>query len=278
MLLKRFIFLPVTLLVLLMCLPAFAADWGEVRRAEANLNVRKARSPRAEHVKTLMKGDMVRVDFLKDGWVAVFDLDTPVRDEKRAIGYANVKYLKLVKQPEKASTKQAPEAARPAEPVEGAGAVVADIQETPPAAVAPVGVPVKINADRMTYDENKQVVSFVGNVVALHEGLTLKADRVSAYFVGGGKRFEVDGIDRIVATGNVHAEKGKTSGECGKLTYLVPKRILVMEQDPVLRDGPNSITGEVIRFYVRENRSEVIGGEGKRVEAEFFAPKGIEVQ
>ncbi|GAB7022894.1 LptA/OstA family protein [Salidesulfovibrio brasiliensis] len=278
MVLKRVILLPMVLFMLLASLPASAADWGEVRRAEVNLNVREGRSPKTKHVKTLMKGDTVRVDFLKNDWVAVFDLDAPVRDEKRAIGYANVKYLKLVKQPAATKTQPAAKPEPAPAPAEGAGAVVADIQQTPPAPVAPQGVPVKISSDRMTYDEKKQVVSFVGNVVALHEGLTLKADQVSAFFVAGDKRFDVQGIDRIVANGNVHAEKGKTSGECGKLTYLVAKRLLIMEQDPVLRDGPNSITGEKIRFYARENRSEVVGGDGKRVEAEFFAPKGLEVQ
>ncbi|WP_245628514.1 hypothetical protein [Salidesulfovibrio brasiliensis] len=85
MVLKRVILLPMVLFMLLASLPASAADWGEVRRAEVNLNVREGRSPKTKHVKTLMKGDTVRVDFLKNDWVAVFDLDAPVRDEKRAI-------------------------------------------------------------------------------------------------------------------------------------------------------------------------------------------------
>ena len=39
----------------------------------------------------------------------------------------------------------------------------------------------------------------------------------------------------------------------------------------MLREGPNTIQGEVIKLYIEENRSEVIGGK-KRVEAIFITP------
>ena len=47
-----------------------------------------------------------------------------------------------------------------------------------------------------------------------------------------------------------------------------------MEGDPTLKDGPNIIKGEVIKLYLKDNRSEVLGGKDKRVEALFFTPKG----
>lgn len=266
------------LFVALPATDAFSQQRGELRETSVNLNVREARSPGAEHVRTLMKGDRVRVGYPQDGWVAVFEPGASEFPESAAIGYANAKYLEKIPDPRESAENKA-EAPEGVEPAEGVGQVVSDIQDVPPKPrQAPTGVPVKVNADRMTYDEQGKVVAFEGNVVAKHEGLTLTADKVSAFFVTGDKRFDVKGIDRIIATGNVHAEKGNTSGDCGKLTYLVEPRILVMEQDPVLRDGPNSITGDKIRFYVRENRSEVVGGEGKRVEAEFFTNSGLEIQ
>ncbi|QGY41129.1 lipopolysaccharide transport periplasmic protein LptA [Pseudodesulfovibrio cashew] len=261
---------------------ALAADWGEIRVAKSNLNVREGRSPKTEHVLTLAKGQRVKVDFLKEGWVAVFNLNEPTRDESRAIGYANDKYLERV--------EAAPQAAPKSEekPVvaeaEGEGEVVANVASAPPSATENLGVdsnriPVKISADRMVYDESGKVVSFVGNVVAEHGGLTLWADKLSAYLSSStGKKFSADSIDRIVADGNVRAKKGKSEGEAGRVTYFVAKQILKMEQNPKLQDGPNSLTGDVINFYVRENRSEVIGGNGQRVKAIFMAPSKLKVQ
>ncbi len=259
------------------------AEWGEVREATLNLNVRSQRTPKSKHVVTLAKGQRVKVDFEKDSWVAIFNLNESERDEKRAIGYANIKYLVVVK-PEAMS--QAPEtklsavASTPA----GEGAVKAQVASSPPPDPLIVGIdpsrsPVKITSDRMVYDESGKVVSFVGNVVAEHGDLTLWANKLSAFLASkDGKKFSADSIDRIVAEGNVRAEKGKTEGTCGRLTYYVEKQLLKMEQNPKLQDGPNSLAGEVINFHVRENRSEVIGGKGKRVKAIFMTPDKIKGQ
>lgn len=71
-------------------------EWGEIRYADRNLNIREARDRFSEHVRTLYKGDKVKVDFLKGDWIAVFELDEKVRDEKNAIGYSNAKYLRPI--------------------------------------------------------------------------------------------------------------------------------------------------------------------------------------
>lgn len=257
---------------------AMAGEWGEIRAASVNLNVREARSPKSAHVLTLTKGEQVRVDFARDGWIAVFDLKETVRDEKRALGYANAKYL--VDVPESANVVKTPANQPEAAPEpEGEGELTAAVAVEPPAAVKPLGAdpkkaPVKITADRMTYDEKNKVVSFVGNVKARHGKLILDADRLSAFFSSANdKAFSVDSVDRIVANGNVRARKDNTEGSCETVTYHVEKQLLRMEGNPVLKDGPNSIAGEVINFYVRENRSEVVGGSKKRVEAIFLTPK-----
>ena len=272
--------------------PALAADWGEIREAAVNLNVRAERDRKSAHVMTLPKGERVKCDFLRNGWIAIFDLNEPERDEQKAVGYANIKYLKLVvgAAPKAAEAPAATPAAKPepqrpaaAEP-EGEGEVMAPVAESAPPDPIKIGVdpskmPVQISSDRMIYDENGKVVSFVGNVVAEHGELTLWAQKLSAYFSSSsGKKFSVDSVDRIVAEGNVRAKKGKTEGEAQKVTYFVAKQLLTMEGDPVLRDGPNSLTGGVINFNVRENRSEVVRDKDKRVRAIFMTPAKMKGQ
>jgi lipopolysaccharide export system protein LptA len=254
-----------------------AQDWGEVREATVNLNVRQAPEAGAEHVVTLAKGQRVRTDFPQNGWLAVFELGEKDRDLSKAVGYANAKYLKVV--PAEAS---APEPAPTPQKDSGDGEVKAPVAVTPPAPI-PVGVdpsrlPVKITSDRMTYDETGKVISFVGHVVATHGELTLWSDKLSAYLGSStDKKFSADSVDRIVAEGNVRAKKGTTEGTCGLLTYLVGPQLLKMERDPKLQDGPNSLTGEVINFHIKDDRSEVIGGE-QRVKAIFMTPGNLKVQ
>jgi len=270
------------LCVLLFSGLASAQEWGEIREATLNLNVRAKRTPKSEHVVTLAKGQRVKVDFLKDNWAAIFNLNESTRDESRAIGFANIKYLALVATPEKAPAIKPAPVVEPVTP-RGDGEVKAGVATTPPPDAAKMGIdpsrtPVKITSDRMVYDESGKIVSFVGNVVAEHGALTLWADKLSAFLASqSNKKFSADSIERIVAQGHVRAKKGNSRGTCGKLTYYVDKQLLKMEDSPVLQDGPNSLTGDVINFYARENRSEVVGGNGKRVKAVFMTPDNVKV-
>lgn len=167
----------------------------------------------------------------------------------------------------------------PSNPKSGKGSVKAEVDREAPKAPAlkpNKGVPVKITAQRMVYDEAGKTVAFIGDVRAEHEGLVLTSEKVTAYFTGE-KQYQVSGIAKIEASGNVKVVRGKIQGTCGILTYQVEQRLLIMSDKPELREGQNSITGDQIKFYVRENRSEVVGGKDKRVEAIFFTPQGLKV-
>ncbi len=158
-------------------------------------------------------------------------------------------------------------------------AVTAKVEEapkSPPAELPREKQPVRVTSDRMVYDEKGGTVSFVDNVTAKHAGLTLTADAVTAYFAEGKQGQGVDQIDKIVATGSVRAVRDTTVGTCSTLTYTVADGILRMEGNPVLKDGPNTVTGQVIKFYLKDNRSEVLGGKGGQVEAVFTLPEGTE--
>lgn len=141
--------------------------------------------------------------------------------------------------------------------------------------IDPSRIPVKITSERMVYDEKGGTVVFLDNVVAEHGDLTLWSDKLTAYLTAGkGENASSEAIDHIIAEGKVRAQKGKSKGTCGKLTYYVAKQFLKMEKNPELQDGSNSLSGKIINFYVAENRSEVIGGKGQRVKAIFLTPSG----
>lgn len=78
--------------LLLSAVSAYA--FGEIRYPDRPLNLRDGRSPNAKWVGALSPGQKVRVGFLKDGWVAVFEPGETRDDEAYAAGYSNIKYLK----------------------------------------------------------------------------------------------------------------------------------------------------------------------------------------
>jgi len=72
--------------------PAFA--FGRIMYSDRPLNLRDARSPRAEWVGSLYAGQKVRVAREQDGWVAVYEPSATDPDRARVAGYSNAKFLK----------------------------------------------------------------------------------------------------------------------------------------------------------------------------------------
>ncbi|MGE4551745.1 MAG: LptA/OstA family protein, partial [Desulfovibrionaceae bacterium] len=143
----------------------------------------------------------------------------------------------------------------------------------------PAQQPVRITADRLVYNEGQGTVVFEGNVQADHAGMHLQSTKVTAHLNDQGQsKNDGDQIDRIVAEGSVVVTKDTARGTCAMLTYFVQDGVLRMEGDPVLQDGPNTVTGEIIKFYLKDNRSEILSGGGKRVEAVFTLPEEMQVR
>lgn len=150
-------------------------------------------------------------------------------------------------------------------------------------------VETRITADKLTYTANKQQAVFESRVHVQRPDFQLWADRLTVHFKPSGKAQEnaadkpeksgglpegmgAGELDRLVASGNVRmSAEGGRNGTCSKATYTAADGVLVMEGNPKVSDAENTITGEVIKYYTQENRSEVIGGKN-RVEAVFSSP------
>lgn len=159
-------------------------------------------------------------------------------------------------------------------------------------------VPTAVKSDRMQYDAKGQVVVFEGDVYVQRPDFEMWAEKITLHLrkkaaksgkAGAGQGAEASGtsgasggtgaggpggmdageIDRMVAERNVRMKRDTRTGECEKATYTVDNAVLVMEGNPVLHEGENSIKGDIITFYTRENRSEVRGTSTKRVQAVF---------
>ncbi|WP_462324819.1 LptA/OstA family protein [Desulfoplanes sp.] len=143
-------------------------------------------------------------------------------------------------------------------------------------------VPTTITSDDMTYDPDSNRVSFSGEVHVARKDFQLWSEKLFIHFVGQqnrGSSSAVEGTDpgrdlsdvkKIIAVHNVRLESQGKKGFCGKATYFQDQDMLQMEDEPRLEDGKNQIMGEIIKLYIKDNRSEVIGGK-KRVEAIFYS-------
>ena len=155
----------------------------------------------------------------------------------------------------------------------------------PPARNTPLrpntDVETRITADTLTYQAEKRQVVCEGHVHVTRPDFDLRAARLTVYMKpakaqkngssgSASAGLATGDVDRLVAQGHVvMTEPEGRSGTSDKATYTADNGVLLMEGSPRLTDGENTITGETIRYYTQENRSEVIGGSKKRVEAVF---------
>lgn len=173
----------------------------------------------------------------------------------------------------------------------GIAAISAGLLCAAPLKAAPVTPPrpaqnveTRITSDQLTYLAEKQLVVFDKNVHVVRPDMEIWADKITVYLKPPKNKNEGEGgsmpggmaagdVDKIVAERNVRMKSENRSGTCAKATYTMDNGILLMEGDPSLTDGENTVTGETIRYYTEENRSEVLGGSKKRVEAVFSGSK-----
>ncbi len=140
-------------------------------------------------------------------------------------------------------------------------------------------LPVDVVADQMVYEADKNTVEFQGNVEAVRGEFTMWSEILTLYLrsakegegnaSAGVGTMENNELERIVAERNVRFKNGTQTGSSAKATYLSDKSLLILEGDPVLHDGENSVRGNIIRYYLNENRSVVESGPAQRVHAVF---------
>lgn len=252
---------------------------------QAKAELRKERSSASTVVAVLAPGERVLAGFPREGWLAVFRLGGPASDEATALGYLPVGLLGPAPKAPGAG-QAAPATSKPAAKPQAQAAQAPENKDGSLLTGQGQGMlnkqdPVRITSDKLIYKQAENAVAFEGNVHATHGGMALWANKITAFFADKKKAKDpgakdgdlADKIERIVAEGNVRMVAGKNEGFCGKLTYFVAENTLRMDENPILREGTNTVRGEVIKFYVKENRSEVLSGSQRRVEAIFQTPK-----
>lgn len=286
-----------TAIALVLCaVHVFAQDatWGEVRVCEHPVTVRFKPDAAATVVRTMKAGDKVRVDFVQpNGWAAIFDMTENRRELSKAIGYVELNQLTPLAQAKVAAPQPKPK--KPEGKAAPAPELKGEVKQSQPllSGSAPSSTPqdpVRITSDRMVYSQKDNAVVFIGNVHGTQKDMAIWAAKVTAYFSEKPKDGKAqkaqkpagdaspapgdfgDKIERIVAEGNVRLVAGKNDGACNQLTYFVGEGVLRMEGNPILREGQNTVRGDIIKFYLHENRSEVLSGTKRRVEAIFYSP------
>ncbi len=127
--------------------------------------------------------------------------------------------------------------------------------------------PIHIDSDRLEGDQKTNTFTYIGNVVAKQEDVTLYANKLVIIYDPDTKK-----LKEIIASGNVKVVQLDRRASGQKVTFDQDQNKVVLDGDAVVREGMNVIRGERITFYVDEERSIVEPAKGGRVSTSITPP------
>ena len=121
-------------------------------------------------------------------------------------------------------------------------------------------LPITIKSNDLAADNKGKTAVFSGKVVAKQGDVTIFCDRMTVYY--GTTQGDVD---KIEADGNVRIVQENRTGLSSHAVYESKLgKITLTGGTPKVMQGADTVTGEVITYFVDDERSSVTGG---RVEA-----------
>lgn len=128
--------------------------------------------------------------------------------------------------------------------------------------------PARVTSDSTYYDRKEGIAVFKGNVHVDDEEYQMHSQRAFVYLT------ETNTLSRIVAVGSVALTNDIKRAYAEKATYFRDKGLVILvgiDNNPAivmedLPDGPRTVRGRKIRFWINQEQVEV-------VEADITAPK-----
>ncbi|MDR1305073.1 MAG: hypothetical protein LBK76_07620 [Verrucomicrobiales bacterium] len=111
-----------------------------------------------------------------------------------------------------------------------------------------------VDSDTFRLDLSRHSGVFVGNVHVVDPGFEMTADEMTLFFDQDNK------IERMVARGNINFQQGdRQRATSREAEYLVADKKLKLTGNPIVQQGDNQVTGEVIYLYPGTDRMDVEG-------------------
>ncbi len=121
--------------------------------------------------------------------------------------------------------------------------------------------PIRIEADRMISQEQKNSVLFSGHVDARQDDVVIRTDEMTVFYTPKEKKTKKgkseSKITRLVCKGDVEVTRGDWVGTGKRMNYFAQERKIILTGDAKAWQGQNLVTGETITYFLDEGRSTV---------------------
>jgi len=128
--------------------------------------------------------------------------------------------------------------------------------------------PIEITAQRLEAVEQKRQSIFTGNVVAKQGDMTLTADKLTIFLLE-----KSDQVDRLDAEGHVKVIQLDRVATADRAVFFQGTEKLVLSGNAVVVQDKNTVSGDEIVLYLKENRSVIKSPKSGRVRAVIVPAK-----
>ena len=114
--------------------------------------------------------------------------------------------------------------------------------------------PTYINSKSLTLKTEERFFQYAGNVEVKHGDLTLTSDFLD------GKYSQQNQIEELVARKKVSITKGEgIKAQCERAIYNAKDQTLTLTENPQLEQNGSTLSADLIRIYLQDNRSVAEG-------------------
>jgi len=123
---------------------------------------------------------------------------------------------------------------------------------------------VQITSNELTYDVNKKISIFKGDVDAIYDNSTIKSDLMYVYLD------DLNKPSKIVCKGSVKIVKDNMTALADNAVFDIKEDILVLEGDVKIWQNKNYLEGDKVTYYNKEKRVEVKNNDKGKVKIIFI--------
>ncbi|MFY0615972.1 lipopolysaccharide transport periplasmic protein LptA [Shimia sp. NS0008-38b] len=117
-----------------------------------------------------------------------------------------------------------------------------------------IGLPVEVTAESLSVNQTDGSAVFEGNVDISQGEMRMTADKVNVHY-----KEDSQGIDRLVATGNVLLVQGPDAAEADEAVYSIDSGSVVMSGNVTVAQAQTTITANQMILNLQDNTAKLTG-------------------
>ena len=159
-------------------------------------------------------------------------------------------------------------------------AIAAEKKAAPSSGKHDTNKPIAINSDSLEVYQQENRAVFIGHVVAVHDDVHLKADKMTVHYHQSGEKDKAKtandgaqgGIERIDVDGNVFMSTPEETASGSTGVYQVADKVIDLRDNVVLTRGKNVLKGDHLVYNMETGKSVVTSGQNVAQPADGKTP------